>query len=303
MIHVPDENVMFTKDCVEYHSACYCGDGHFADWGQTLDNIASFDVDAIAPGSGDALVGKDMVNAVVENTRDFVESTYRAAVGDAARSLGVISVVDNSWATPIFQNPASLGIDLIVHAASKYLSGHSDTLGGLVAGPKEVITRIDQEATHLFGGRMSPMDAFLVLRGMRTLELRMNAHMDAGLTLARRLADHPLVTAVHHPGLRDARPDGLSGFGGLFAFDLAEGIDVERFCNALRVIRIGVSWGGPESLIVPGQAACGLAGAANSFRRFGVSPRTVRRAVGLEPVAALEADLRHAISAAQAVAA
>ncbi|SEQ13891.1 MBL fold metallo-hydrolase [Thalassovita taeanensis] len=86
VIHVPDQNVMFTGDIVEYHSACYCGDGHFADWGNTLDNIASFDVDAIAPGRGDALVGKEMVHAAIENTRDFVESTYRPAARVAARN-------------------------------------------------------------------------------------------------------------------------------------------------------------------------------------------------------------------------
>jgi glyoxylase-like metal-dependent hydrolase (beta-lactamase superfamily II) len=86
VIHVPDENVMFTGDIVEYHSACYCGDGHFADWGDTLDNIASFDVDAIAPGRGDALVGKDMVHAAIENTRDFVADTYNPAARIAARN-------------------------------------------------------------------------------------------------------------------------------------------------------------------------------------------------------------------------
>lgn len=85
VIHVPDQNVMFTGDIVEYHSACYCGDGHFSDWGNTLDNIASFDVDAIAPGRGDALVGPDMVTAAIENTRDFVESTYLPAARVAAR--------------------------------------------------------------------------------------------------------------------------------------------------------------------------------------------------------------------------
>ena len=85
VIHVPDQNVMFTGDIVEYHSACYCGDGHFGDWGNTLDNIAWFDVDAIAPGRGDALVGKAMVNAAIENTRDFVESTYRPVARVAAR--------------------------------------------------------------------------------------------------------------------------------------------------------------------------------------------------------------------------
>ncbi len=84
VIHVPDQNVMFTGDIVEYHSACYCGDGHFNDWGGTLDNIAAFDVDAIAPGRGDALIGKDMVAAAIESTRDFVDSTYRPAARVAA---------------------------------------------------------------------------------------------------------------------------------------------------------------------------------------------------------------------------
>lgn len=86
VIHVPDQNVMFTGDIVEYHSACYCGDGHYGEWGNTLDNIAAFDVDAIAPGRGDALVGKDMVHAAIENTRDFVDSTYAPAARVAARN-------------------------------------------------------------------------------------------------------------------------------------------------------------------------------------------------------------------------
>ena len=85
VIHVPDENVMFTGDIVEYHSACYCGDGHFGDWGDTLDEIKWFDVDAIAPGRGDALMGREMVNAAIENTRDFVASTYAPAARVAAR--------------------------------------------------------------------------------------------------------------------------------------------------------------------------------------------------------------------------
>ncbi|MFK5979274.1 MAG: MBL fold metallo-hydrolase [Rhizobiaceae bacterium] len=85
VIHVPDENVMFTGDIVEYHSACYCGDGHFSDWGNTLDNIASFDLEAISPGRGDALIGSDMVNAALESTREFVECTYRPAAKVAAR--------------------------------------------------------------------------------------------------------------------------------------------------------------------------------------------------------------------------
>lgn len=249
----------------------------------------------------DALPGARLVYLESPTSWTFQPQNV-AAIAAAARRLGVLSVIDNSWATPVFQKPAALGVDLIVHAASKYLSGHSDTLAGLVAGPKELISRIDHEATHLYGGRMAPMDAFLVLRGMRTLLLRMRTHMESGLTIARTLVDDPRVTAVHHPGLSEM-PKGLTGCGGLFAFDLAEGVDVERFCNALRVIRLGVSWGGPESLIVPGQAACGLAGAANSFQRFGVSPRTIRLAVGLEPVGTLLSDLGQALNRAGQVAA
>lgn len=250
----------------------------------------------------DALTGAALVYLESPTSWTFQVQDLRA-IATAARQHGVISVIDNSWATPIFQNPADLGIDLIVHAASKYLSGHSDTLGGLVAGPRAMIDKIDHEATHLFGGRMSPMDAFLILRGMRTLDLRMSRHMETGLSLARMLADHPAVTRLHHPGLLATRPDGLRGFGGLFAFELAEGVDAERFCNALRRIRIGVSWGGPESLVVPGAAACGLAGAGNSFRRFGVSPRCIRLAAGLEPAAELASDLTQALDHATAVAA
>lgn len=255
-----------------------------------------------------------MINALPGAKLVYLESptswTFRLqdlhAIGQAARRLGVISVIDGSWATPIFQRPADAGIDLIVHAASKYLSGHSDTLGGLVTGSREMIARIDGEATHLLGGRMAPMDAFLILRGMRTLKLRMQAHMQTGLALADALATDARVTAVHHPALLSDRPSGpgaLTGFSGLFAFDLADDVDIESFCNALQVIRIGVSWGGAESLIVPGQAACGLAGTANAFRHFGVSPRSIRLAAGLEPAELLLADLRQALDHAQVLAA
>lgn len=222
------------------------------------------------------------------------------AIAKAATAEGVISVIDNSWATPLFQRPAEAGVDLIIHAASKYLSGHSDTIAGLVTGPKALIDRINHEAYHYLGGKMSPFDAWLVLRGLQTLNLRMARHMANGLALGRALAQHPMVTAVRHPGFHPhAGRACLSGYGGLFAFDLAEGIDIPRFANALRLTRIGVSWGGPESLVIPAEAALGLSGSANSFRRFGVSPRAVRFAAGLEETEALVADVLSAIAEAQ----
>jgi cystathionine beta-lyase/cystathionine gamma-synthase len=249
-----------------------------------------------------ALPGARMV--YLESPTSWLFHTQDVArIATEARRLGVLSVIDNSWATPVFQRPAVLGVDLVVHAASKYLAGHSDTIGGLVAGPRALIERIDHEATHLLGGRMAPFDAFLVLRGLRTLDLRMARHQANGLALARALAASPLVTAVHHPALRAAPAPGLQGHGGLFSFDLAEGVDVERFTDALQHVRIGVGWGGAESLVVPAQAALGLAGPSNVFRRFGVSPRTVRLSAGLEPAELVVADVLGAIAAGAGVAA
>ncbi|WP_054303011.1 PLP-dependent transferase [Gemmobacter sp. LW-1] len=221
-------------------------------------------------------------------------------IARAARAEGVISVIDNSWATPLYQRPAEAGIDLVIHAASKYLAGHSDTIAGLVAGPKHLIERINHEAYHYLGGKMSPLDAWLVLRGMRSLHLRMARHMENGLALGRALSDHHEVTALRHPAFHP-HPGraGLLGFGGLFAFDLAETIDIPRFANALRLTKIGVSWGGPESLIIPAKAALDLAGSANSFRRFGVSGRSIRFAAGLEETGALVADVLAAIDEAR----
>ena len=220
-----------------------------------------------------------------------------SAIGRAARAEGVISVIDNSWATPLYQRPAEMGIDLIIHAASKYLAGHSDTIAGLVTGPKALIDRINHEAYHYLGGKMSPFDAWLVLRGLRTLNLRMARHMENGLALGRALLAHEAVTALRHPGF--GPHPGLTGFGGLFAFDLDGSVDIARFTNALRVVKIGVSWGGPESLIIPAQAALGLSGAANSFQRFGVNARSLRIAAGLEEPDALVEDVVNAIRVAR----
>ena len=217
-------------------------------------------------------------------------------IARVARAEGVISVIDNSWATPLYQRPAAHGIDLIIHAASKYLSGHSDTIAGLITGSAALIGRINREAYHYLGGKMSPFDAWLVLRGMRSLEVRMERHMENGLALGRALQAHPLVTRLRHPAFQDHPGRAtFSGYGGLFAFDLDESVDVARFANALQLTKLGVSWGGAESLCVPGEAALGLAGASNSFRHFGVSPRSVRFAAGLEKSDALVEDVLNAI--------
>jgi len=265
-------------------------------FGVTTQYVDGTDTQAVI----EALPGASLVYLESPTSWSFTTQDL-AAIGAAARAQGVISVIDNSWATPLFQRPAEFGIDLIVHAASKYLAGHSDTIAGLVAGPQALMDRINHEAYHTLGGKLSPFDAWLVLRGMRSLHLRMARHSQNGLALGRALMAHPAVTRVRHPAFA-ANPGNacLSGYGGLFAFDLDDSVDIARFTNALQVVKIGVSWGGPESLVIPAQAALGLSGPANVFRRFGTPAGSVRIAAGLECGEALVEDVTNAIEEARA---
>ena len=247
----------------------------------------------------DALPGAALVYLESPTSWSFTTQDL-GVIGAAARREGVISVIDNSWATPLYQRPAEFGIDLIIHAASKYLAGHSDTIAGLVTGSKELIDRINHQAYHYLGGKLSPFDAWLVLRGLRTLHLRMQRHMENGLALGRALQDHSAVTHVRHPAFEVSPGRScLTGYGGLFAFDLDDSIDIARFTNALQVVKIGVSWGGAESLVIPAQAALGLSGDANVFQRFGTPAGSVRIGAGLEDTAALVEDVLQAIEAAR----
>lgn len=227
-----------------------------------------------------------------------IEALDVPALAAAARAAGVLSIIDNSWATPIFQNPLALGVDLVLHSASKYIGGHSDVVAGVVAGSRALIDRLRAELYPYVGGRLAPFDAWLLVRGLRTLPIRMRAHEESALAIARRLAARPEVASVNHPGLA-ALPPGLRGTSGLFSFELAEGLDVRAFCDALRLFRLGVSWGGHESLVVPGEVVLQQKAQPNSAHAFGISPRSVRLHVGLEGTEALWTDLARGLDAAR----
>ena len=215
-----------------------------------------------------------------------------------AKRHGVITMIDNSWASPIFQQPIKLGVDLVIHSASKYLGGHSDVVSGVVAGSKEMIGRIKAEAYPYLGAKMSPFDAWLLIRGLRTLPIRMKAHEASALEIARRLQDHALVEQVCHPGLANRLPDGLNGTSGLFSFIFREGVDIRAFADRLALFKLGVSWGGHESLIVPGEVVLQQKAQPNSAHAFGIDARSVRLHVGLEGTEALWGDIEAAIAAA-----
>lgn len=219
-------------------------------------------------------------------------------LGAMAREAGVVSIIDNSWASPIFQQPLLCGIDIVVHSASKYISGHSDVVAGLVISSQQHINNISRHISPYLGGKLSAHEASLLIRGLRTLPLRMKQHHQSALTVAEKLAAHPLVTDVCHPGLKPQSWSTLRGYSGLFAFEVAEQVDIPQLCNALELFHMGVSWGGFESLVMPAISVINQASEFNSAVDFGVSPRLIRISVGLEETNDLWADLQQALTSA-----
>jgi cystathionine beta-lyase/cystathionine gamma-synthase len=220
------------------------------------------------------------------------------ALAQIARRHGALSMIDNSWATPLFQRPHTLGVDLVLHSASKYIGGHSDTVAGVIAGDADRIAHVRRTVCPYLGSKLAPFEAWLLLRGLRTLPVRMLAHESSALQLAQRLADHPKVTAVHHPALTGPLPGGLTGTSGLFSFEVDSSIEIAAFCDRLEFFHLGVSWGGHESLVVPALVSRAQAGGPNSALDFNVSPRMVRVHIGLEGTEALWSDLASGLDAA-----
>jgi cystathionine beta-lyase/cystathionine gamma-synthase len=223
-----------------------------------------------------------------------------AALTAVARELRAVTVVDNSWATPLGQRPLTQGADLVLHSASKYLCGHSDVVAGVVAGGSERVAAIRDTELMLLGGKLSPFDAWLLLRGLRTLPLRIERHRHSARQVAEFLTGHPLVKRVRYPGLAAHHQAELfqrsfAGASGLLSFELAGDDLVEPFVDALRLFRIGVSWGGYESLVYPVLLSY-LAGDEHAAARAFEVPRAlIRLHVGLEDADDLIADLTRAL--------
>ncbi|MEU4577501.1 PLP-dependent aspartate aminotransferase family protein [Nonomuraea sp. ATR24] len=220
------------------------------------------------------------------------------AVAGWARGHGLVTVMDNTWSTPLFQKPLTKGVDLVVHSLSKYAGGHSDVVGGVVAGPARLIRPLALTEYQLYGAAMSPHDAARVIKGLRTLPVRMAAHQERGLAVAAYLEGHPAVRRVNHPGLPSHPGHGvargqMSGFSSLFSVELDTDsrAEVGAFLDGLRHFRIGVSWGGFESLV----NAPALTVEESVRATMGVPVGLVRLAVGLEPAATLIEDLGGAL--------
>lgn len=260
-----------------------------------VDYVDGSDADAVAA----ALPGARLLYLENPTSMTF-ELQDLEALTRLAKAQGIVTTIDNSYATPLFQKPILHGVDMVLHSASKYLGGHSDTVAGVVAGSAENIARINQQTYSFLGAKLSPFEAWLLLRGMRTLPLRLPHHMKSGLTIAERLKAHAQVERVNHPVYSNhPGKKTLHGYAGLFSFEVTEDIDVPAFVDALKLFRLGVSWGGHESLVVPTLASMEQTPDMNSLSRFGVSPRTIRFNVGLENVEDLWADIAQAFEQAR----
>src|SRR5690606_12804836 len=220
----------------------------------------------------------------------------RAMVG-IARSRGVLTMVDNTFATPYLTRPVELGVDLVVHSATKYLAGHGDVLAGFVAGSAELLGPVRLEGLRHVGGMLGPRAAFLVLRGMRTLHLRMEAHGRNARAVAQALVGLPAVEHVHYPGLpghpgHDVAAAQMRDFGGMVSVELRGGPDAaEAFLGALRVIDHAVSLGDVSSLAcVPAASTHMLLG--EELVTASISRSLVRISVGVEDQRDLVDDVR-----------
>jgi methionine-gamma-lyase len=220
--------------------------------------------------------------------------------GAFARKHRLISIVDNTFATPILQNPIEHGFDLVVHSVTKGLSGHSDLLGGVAAGKAEYISRV-REMISCFGGCMDPEVAFLLMRGIKTLGVRVARQSETALRVARFLEKHPKVARVHYPGLKSHRDHALAkrqmrGFGSMLAFDLKGGLPAARnFCDRVRLFLLAASLGGVESLVILPIYGSHFRMNKDELQRAGVQPGTVRVSIGLEDPQDLIEDLRQAL--------
>jgi cystathionine gamma-lyase len=226
------------------------------------------------------------------------------AVSKLAHAREALLVVDNTFMSPYFQRPLSLGADIVVHSATKYLGGHSDVIGGtLVVNRDDLFERLSF-LQNAVGGVPGPMDAWLVLRGIKTLAIRMREHEHNARQVAAFLVDHPKVARVFYPGLadhpqRDLARRQMSGFGGMISFEVKGGLEpARRVVERTRLFTLAESLGGVESLIELPAAMTHASIPAETRRAHGVTDGLVRASVGIEDVADLISDLDRALAQA-----
>ncbi len=221
------------------------------------------------------------------------------AISKIAKAHNLITVVDNTFASPYLQNPLNLGADIVVHSTTKYLGGHSDVVGGAILVSNDELYAKLKFNQNAIGAVPSPFDCFLVLRGTKTLALRMDRHNYNALKLAEYLSTHPLVEKVNYPGLKTHSQHTLAkkqmtGFGGMLSFYVNKKVNPKNFLGKLKIIALAESLGGVESLINQPASMTHASITKEERDRIGITNNLLRLSVGIEDVEDLKEDLEQA---------
>ena len=236
-------------------------------------------------------------------TNPTIKITDIRKLSTAAKEVGAIVVVDNTFATPINQNPLALGADIVLHSASKYLGGHADALGGVICGSKKLVDKV-YHYREINGATLAPMDAYSLLRGMKTLKLRVERQNESAMIIAMHLQKHPLVEQVNYPGLEThlgheiAKEQMPGGYGGMLSFAVKGGLDsIKKFLPKLKYAHMAANLGCVETVVGPPSTTSHVECSANERAAAGIPEGLVRYSTGIEDVEDLINDLDQALSA------
>ncbi|MEE9218180.1 MAG: PLP-dependent aspartate aminotransferase family protein [Acidobacteriota bacterium] len=261
-------------------------------------------VDTSAPGAiEEALCPRSRLVYVETPTNPMLSLTDLSEVARLCKARALLSVVDNTFMSPFFQRPLEIGIDVVVHSTTKYLNGHSDSVGGIAITRRAELAQRLAFIQNSAGAILSPFDSWLVLRGLKTLPLRMERHDHNARKVAQFLGAHPKVERVYYPGLPEHPQHALacrqmSGFGGMLSFMLPDYAAAKRALDRLRLCALAESLGGVETLICHPASMTHASVPEQERLRLGITEGMVRLSVGVEDVGDIVADLEHGLEAA-----
>ena len=291
----PGDRVVSVKDCYGGTSQLF------------LDFLPKFQIDVTLCETDDfegieATVASGCRVLYLESpTNPTLKVVDLARLAEAAHAVGAQVVVDNTFATPINQKPLDLGADLVLHSATKFLGGHADALGGVVCGGADVVGRIEH-FREITGAALDPMAAYLLLRGMKTLHLRVRQQNESALRIARYLNDHPAVTRVFYPGLEmhphhDVARRQMSGFGGVLSFQVQGGFEAVRvLLPRLRFAHRAANLGAVETVVGPPATTSHVECSLEERAAMGIPESLIRYSTGIEDVDDLIDDLEQALA-------
>ena len=233
-------------------------------------------------------------------TNPTIKITDIERLSIAAKKVGALVVVDNTFATPINQTPLELGADIVLHSASKYLGGHADALGGVICGNKDLVKKV-HHYREINGATLAPMDAYSLLRGMKTLKLRVQRQNESAMMIAKYLQNHPAVEQVNYPGLEShpdhniAKKQMIGGYGGMLSFSVKGGLEaIKKFLPKLEYAHMAANLGCVETVVGPPFTTSHVECSAEERMAAGIPEGLVRYSTGIEDVEDLIADLDQA---------